>query len=498
MSYSHYERLSAVDAAFLTFEDHDVHMHVGAVGLFESEPLRRPDGALDIERIRAFVEAALHDSPRFRQKLAWIPFFDHPVWVDDARFNPTYHIRHTALPPPGEIRQLKRLAGRILSQKLDRGKPMWEMWVIEGLAEDRFALIVKAHHCMVDGIAGVDLLAAILRLDPEAPRPEPRGFIPRPEPTPRQLLRDEALHRASLPFSILRGAPSALPHPLDTFDRVRESALGLVETITAGLAPTAPTPLNPDLGPYRRFDWAETPIDQVAEIRKHLGGTINDVVLSTVAGAVGRFLRQRGMRPTPETVFRTMVPVSIRTHSQRGVLGNRVVNFLARLPIHETDPKRRLAATSKETQRLKKSRLVRGAETLEEMSDRTFSRIIVNFVQLAASQRAFNMVVTNIPGPPKPVYLLESRMTDIFPVVPLFLNQGLGIALFSYAGRLCWGLNADWDALPDLHDFAEGIGEEFSRLHEAALRVSQEEPQRPSRGRTRPASRKAPRRDSAS
>ncbi len=449
-------------------------MHVGAVALFEAAPLRRDDGALDIDRIRAYTEAAIRDSPRCRQKLAWIPAFDHPVWVDDARFNPTYHIRHTALPPPGEIRQLKRLAGRILSQKLDRGKPLWEMWVVEGLEGDRFALIVKAHHCMVDGIAGVDLLAALLRLEPEEPALEERPWIPRPAPEPRRLLVDEFVRRASLPASILRRLPGALPHPRQTYESLRESVLGLVETITAGLAPTAATPLNPDLGPYRRFDWVETPLEQVAEVRKHLGGTLNDVVLSTVAGAVGRFLRRRGMSPTRESVFRAMVPVSIRTRSQRGVPGNRVVNFLAQLPIHETDPRRRLAETETVTRRLKRSRLVRGAETLEEVSDHTFSRIIVDFVQLAASQRAFNVVVTNIPGPPRPVYLLGARMAGIFPVVPLFLNQGLGIALFSYDGRLGWGLNADWDALPDLHEFAEALEDEFARLHEAAIRVAGE------------------------
>ncbi len=475
MGYTHYERLSATDAAFLTFEDHDVHMHVGAIALFEAEPLRREDGALDIERIRAFTEAALHDSPRFRQKLAWIPNFERPVWVDDARFNPIYHVRHTALPPPGDLRQLKRLAGRILSQKLDRGKPLWEMWVVEGLENDRFALMVKAHHCMVDGIAGVDLLAAILRLEPDAPVPEARPWLPRPAPEPRRLLVDEVLRRASLPASIVRRLPEALPNPRKTFESLRESALGLVETITAGLAPTAATPLNPDLGPYRRFDWAETSLEQIAEVRKHLGGTLNDVVLATVAGAVGRFLRRRGMRPTSDSVFRAMVPVSIRRRTERGVPGNRVVNFLARLPIHETDPARRLAETGEVTRKLKRSRLVRGAETLEEMSDHTFSRIIVDFVQLAASNRAFNMVVTNIPGPPRPVYLLGARMTEIFPVVPLFLNQGLGIALFSYDGRLCWGLNADWDALPDLHDFAEAVEDEFDRLHQAALRVAESE-----------------------
>ena len=168
--YTHYERLTAVDAAFLEVEDHNVHMHVGAVAVFEGEALRTPDGAIDIERVREYVGSALNETPRFRQKLAYVPLLKHPLWVDDERFNLRYHVRHSALPPPGDDRQLKRLAARVMSQQLERNKPMWEMWVVEGLKDGRFALVVKAHHCMVDGIAGIDLLAALLRFEPERKR----------------------------------------------------------------------------------------------------------------------------------------------------------------------------------------------------------------------------------------------------------------------------------------------------------------------------------------
>jgi WS/DGAT/MGAT family acyltransferase len=230
--------------------------------------------------------------------------------------------------------------------------------------------------------------------------------------------------------------------------------------------------LNPEIGPYRRFDWTRTSIEEVSEIRKHLGGTLNDVVLTTVAGAVGRFLVRRGMHVDEDTRFRVMVPVSIRQRSEQGVPGNRVVNFLAQIPVHEVDPVRRLEATRESLGALKRSRLVKGAEILEELGDHTFTGLIVGFVQLGASQRAYNMVVTNVPGPPRPLYLLESRMTDIYPVVPLFRGQGLGIALFSYAGDLCWGLNACWDALPDLHDLIEDLGESFAELRDAAERAA--------------------------
>jgi len=447
-------------------------MHVGAVARFEAEPLRGPSGGVDIDRIRSYVEISLHESPRFRQRLERMAVFDHPVWVDDPRFNLVYHVRHTALPPPGDERQLKRLAGRILSQKLDRGKALWEMWVVEGLEDDQFALIVKAHHAMVDGIAGVDLMGALLRLEPDAPRPEPHEWIPRPPPPDSRLVADEIWRRASLPLAAIRGAPGALRHPVETLENARETLAAVGEAIGGGLSGTTDTPLNPELGPYRRFDWTRTSIEEVSAIRKHLGGTLNDVVLTTVAGAVGRFLVRRGMHVDEDTRFRVMVPVSIRQRSEQGVPGNRVVNFLAKIPIHETDPVRRLEATRESLGELKGSRLVKGAEIIEELGDHTFTSLIVSFVQLGASQRAYNMVVTNVPGPPRPLYLLESRMTDIYPVVPLFRGQGLGIALFSYAGDLCWGLNACWDGVPDLHDLIEDLAESFAELRHAAERAA--------------------------
>ena len=476
MSYSHSERLSATDTIFLDIEDAAVHMHVGAVALFESEPLRGEDGRLDFERIRTFADRALHASPRCRQKLAHVPRFEHPVWVDDERFNLDYHVRHTALPPPGELRQLKRLAGRLFSQKLDRGKPLWEMWVVEGLQDGRFAVIMKAHHCMVDGIAGVELLAALLRLDRDASLPEDRPFRPRPAPGETRMLFDEVAHRASLPLDLLRGVPDSLLHPGQILSSLRESASSLGETIAAGLAPTADTPFNVDLGPYRRFDWIRIPVSRVKEIRKHLGGTLNDVVLATVAGAVGRFLHLRGTDFDTDDVFRVMVPVSVRRKDQHGHPGNRVVNFLARLPVDERDPRRRLERTIETTRELKSTRRVVGAELLEEIADRTFDGLLTGFVQLAANTHAYNMVVTNVPGPPRPVYLLGAQLEEIYPLVPLFAGQGLGIALFSYDGDLCWGFSADWDAFPDLHDFARDIGKEFDRLHAAAEESSQDAP----------------------
>lgn len=249
---------------------------------------------------------------------------------------------------------------------------------------------------------------------------------------------------------------------------VRDSAGAVIETIGAGLAPTSSTPFNTDIGPYRRFDWTETAIADTRVIRDRFGGKLNDVVLSVAAGAVRDFLLQRGMRITEETVFRAMVPVSIRQVSQRGEAGNRVVNYLARLPIHVEDPVERLKATIDITSKLKSSRVVQGAEAIEELSDHTFPGVVVQFVRLAGKTLAYNLVITNVPGPPASIYFVGAKMVAIYPLVPLFRRQGLGIALFSYADRLRWGFHADWDAMPDLHDFVASIDTEVEWLVERA------------------------------
>ncbi|MDJ0789677.1 MAG: wax ester/triacylglycerol synthase family O-acyltransferase [Myxococcota bacterium] len=468
MPHTHYDRLTAIDGTFLAIEDPNVHMHVGAAVTFERGPLARPDGTLDIERLRRFMDASLASMPRFRQRCVQVPYVGERVWVDDERFNLDYHIRHTALPPPGEIRQLKRLAGRLLSQKLDPHKPLWEMWLVEGLENDHFAMILKAHHAMVDGIGGMDLFASLLRLEPTDDVPDSKRWFPRAAPSPTQLVADELRRRASLPWSALGSARQALARPLASLREARESVGAVGEALGAGLAPTMSTPLNGDLGPYRRFDWCTSDIGRIREVRKQLGGTLNDVVLATVAGAVGRFLRRRGEQLNAEQVFRAMVPVSLRKASERGRPGNRVVNFLARLPIDERDPERRLERTIEITRRLKSSRLVQGAEVLEELGDLGLSDVLSRFVRLSADARAYNIVVTNVPGPNRPLYLLSARMLSIHPVVPLFKGQCVGIALFSYDGRLHWGFNADWDALPDLHDLVEDVEAELEALCEAA------------------------------
>ncbi len=470
MSYSHSERLTALDAMFLGLEDENVSMHVGAVGIFSHGTLANHRGQVDFERLTSFTAAALNEVPRFRQKLANIPLFNHPVWIDDDRFNLSYHLRHTALPAPGTPRQLKRLVGRLMSQRLDRGKPMWEMTVVDGLEGGHFAVVFKAHHCMVDGVAGIDLIATLLRLDPSADRPTDHGWIPRPAPTSAKLLRDELAHRTLEPMAKAASTPEIFTRPWELAERLREGARDLADVLTTNLEPAISTPFNDDLGQHRRFDWTTTSLEQVKQIAKSHGATINDVVLTIVAGVIGRFLRERSVDIDADTIFRVLVPVSTQKPAERGGRpGNHVVNYAAPLPIHELAPLQRLETVMNTMQQLKQSRMARGTELFEELSDFTFSGLMVELIKLASLQRAYNLVVTNVPGPPVPLYLHGAQLEEIYPVVPLFSNQTLGIALFSYRGQLCWGFNADWDAVPDLHDLVEMVPAELALL-EAAFR----------------------------
>jgi WS/DGAT/MGAT family acyltransferase len=469
MAYTYSDKLSALDASFLELESANAHMHVGAVALFDAGPLRGADGAVDIDRIRRMVQVGLRRVPRYQQRLEWIPVFGYPVWIDDERFNVNYHLRHVALPPPGSERQLKRLAGRIMSQQLDRGKPLWELWVIEGVEGDRVALISKTHHCMIDGIASVELTGALMSVqaEMEAEVAEPPRRIPRPAPSPAQLLAQELLRRALEPFELLDAARDAVSHPLDSLRAFGRAAGGVVEAVRSGLQPSSPTPLNTEIGPHRRFDWLEMDLAAIKRIKQQLGGTVNDVVLAIVAGALGRFLKGRGLRPD-RLDFRAMIPVNVRSEAQRDDLGNQVAMMVTKLPLAERDPARRLHRVSQLMRELKESTQAEGVRTLELLSDWTFTSVFIGFARLASAARPYNVVVTNVPGPQIPTYFLGAQMRSAYPVVPLFENQALGIALFSYDGTLYWGLNADWDALPDLHDIVGGLEKEFKSLHAAA------------------------------
>lgn len=474
MAYSHFERLSALDDSFLEIENGASHMHIGAVATFEAGPFATVAGGVDIDRIRSLMRANLHRMPRYRQRLRWIPVFGHPVWVDDDRFNLDYHVRHTHLPKPGDARQLKRLAGRVMSQELDRSKPLWEMWIVEGLEDGGFAVITKVHHCMIDGVGSVELMGSIMRAtpgdDPTLDETPPR-WLPRPAPSPRELLLAEVAHRATAPIQAGAAMCRALLRPREAASTVRDLAAGLAATITTGFRPASATPFNVDVGPFRRFDWTGCDLASLKAARTRHGGTVNDVVLTVLAGALGRFLKRRGEDPGALD-FRVMVPVNVRDAVTRRDIGNRVAMIVVPLPLDERDPLRRLARVVEETTRAKQSKQAAGVQSLEALSDATFTSVMIQFARLTALSRPYNLVVTNVPGPPQAAYIAGARMLACYPLVPLFSNQTLGIALFSYDGRLHWGFNADWDALPDLHDLVEGVERElatFGDLGQGAL-----------------------------
>jgi WS/DGAT/MGAT family acyltransferase len=480
MTDSGYERLSAQDSSFLIFETPTTHMHLGGTTIFDIGPLATPSGGIDIDRIRRYIASRLHWIPRYRQKLSYIPIENHPVWVDDDRLNLHYHVRHTSLPKPGNDKQLKDLSARILSQQLDRGKPLWEVWIVEGLEGGRFAMIVKTHHCVVDGISGVGLMSVLLNPTPDdsiEPAPEWR---PRSAPSATELMRDALLHRASQGAQIGR-ALRDLVGKSQRRTRVAENLSTAWEMITEGLTQPAATPLNQPIGHYRRFDWKAFPIEQVKQIKSRLGGSINDAVLTTVSGAVREFLTHREALPK-RLEYRAVVPVSVRSNEEQGSGGNRVSAWLLSLPINQADPLKRYEQVRRTTERLKKTNQAQGIEILTQLGELS-TPILTLGVGLAARMNPYNLIVTNVPGPQTPLYLLGAPMIEGFPHVPLFENQGLAVALFSYNGRLCWGFNADWDLVPDLDVFVAAVERSFNELYAAATHDARRPPL-PKRQRT--------------
>ena len=457
------ERLSALDQMFLLSEQHNTHMHVAVTAILDAGPLRNPAGGIDIDRIRAHIGARLRWIPRYRQKLSRSPL-GSPIWVDDDRFNLAYHVRHTSLPRPGDERALQALAGRIKSQQLDREKPLWEMWLVEGMADGRVALVTKAHHCMIDGISGADLLAVLLSPESSVAAEAQSPFTPRPHPGAVALIAQELGHRIAGTFEAGRWAIS---EPRAAARALGERASALANMLPAAFWRAADTPFNRPIGPHRRFDWLPMDLAEVKAVKHALGGTVNDVVLAVVSGALRRFLVRRRVN-VDGLELRAMVPVSVRAEHERGGLGNRVAGWLTPLPVGEGDARRRLACVREQTKHLKDSKQAMATETLTGVTDWTSSTVLSVAIQLALRVRPFNLVVTNVPGPQVPLYLLGARMQEVYPQVPLFTNQGLGIALFSYDGTLFWGFNADWDLVPDLADLVDDVRASFAELHRAS------------------------------
>jgi diacylglycerol O-acyltransferase len=457
------DRLSGLDASFLALERHGAHMHVGSVLVFEG-------GAPPYGEFVARLEQRLHLVPRYRQKLAWPPLAQsRPVWIDDPHFNPHYHVRHTALPTPAGEEELKRLAGRLFAQGLDRSKPLWELWLVDRVGDDAFALISKTHHALVDGVSGVDISTVIFDLEPDPPEPPdpPPPWSPRPEPSAASLVASVVAERASTPLHAARGLYGAVRRPERVVSGGGRAVTGLASMAAAGLGGAPPSPLNVRIGPHRRFTWVEADLAQFKAIKGALGGTVNDVVLSVVTGALRAFAIRRG-RDTTGMELKAMVPVSVRAVEERGALGNRVAAMYAPLPVYAEEPLERFRIVHEAMGGLKESGQAVGAEVLTRLAGFAAPTVLDQAARLQTRQRFFNLVVTNVPGPQFPLYLQGRRLRSFFPQVPLTLNTALGIAIMSYDGRLDFGLLGDFDALPDLEDVAADLEAAIAELAAAA------------------------------
>src|SRR3954468_18632388 len=459
------DRLTGLDASFLHLEDDAAHMHVAAVMIFDGGPPH-------IDEVAEGIGTRLHLVPRYRQKLAFVPFGQgRPRWVDDPHFNLRYHVRHTALPEPGTEEQLKRLAGRVFSQRLDRDKPLWEMWVVEGLdGGDRFAVLSKTHHALVDGVSGIDIMSVLFdtKPEPEAPPPaEVKRWLPAPTPSGAQLLGEALYERATVPAEIARGARALARGPRRIASSAVGSLAGVGSMVRAGLRPAPKTPYNERIGPHRRFTWVRMQLADVKAIKNSLGGTVNDVMLATVAGALRRHLLRRGFDVTG-VELKVMVPVSVRAQEARGALGNQGAAMMAPLPVGVEEPVERMERISDSMAHLKSGGQAVGAQVLTELTGFAPPNIMSQASRVVARQRMFNLVVTNVPGPQFPLYMMGRELEGLFPMVPLAPNQALGIAIMSYNGTINFGLVGDFDLMSDLDDLADDLHAALVELADAA------------------------------
>ena len=461
------ERLSALDAQFLHLEDGAVHMHIAGACVFGDAPPT-------IGAIETLITSKLHLIPRYRQRVRTVPFeLGRPVWVDDPHFDIGYHLRHTALPAPGDDSGFCRLMGRIMSQPLDRERPLWETWLVEGLAGGKWALIFKIHHCMVDGIAGVGLLNALLDFDAGAAIGEPRPWAPRPEPPGALKVLDAWGGLASELVAAARDIPSSVAHPVAAMRSAIATGEGVVR-FAERLIPTKPLSIEGPIGPHRVWAHSSASLADVKTIRSAFGGTVNDVVLAAVAGGYRALLMQRG-DDADRATLRSLVPVSTRHDDGQGVPDNRVSALLYELPVQLADPVERLEAVRDQMAGLKASHIVEAGEMVTSMGDfvppvlmGTLSRFTIRSMH-RFGQRSLNTVTTNVPGPQFPLYCLGREMSEYRPFVPISHGLRVGTAILSYNGRLFFGVTGDYESVPEIEVLATETAATIERLLDRAL-----------------------------
>jgi len=461
----HLDRLSATDASFVVQEQGPSHMHIGGVMVFEGPPPPYED-------VLRQVASRLHLVPRYRHKLA-IPRFEmgRPLWIHDARFNLRYHVRHTALPPPGSEDDLKKLTARIFSQRLDRSKPLWEMYLVEGLEGGRFAVLSKTHHALIDGVSGVDIMTLLFDMTREAgPTPPPEPWQPEPEPTQAEIARAAARDGLSTALEMAGSALQAARDPLGTLAAAREAAEGLGEVLWAGFSPAPESPLNGPIGSHRHVTWVKNRLADFKTVKDAFGGTVNDVVLAVVAGGLGRWLRARGVR-TEGLELKAAVPVSVRAQAEHNQLGNRITLMVGPLPVYCDDPIERLHLVSEAMTGLKESKQALGAQVIIGVERFAPPTLFAQASRLHFSPRFANVTVTNVPGPQFPLYFLGRELLEMAPVGFLADGFRLIVAIVSYNGALTLGLMGDYDTLPDLEAIAAHLRDALAELVEAAGRT---------------------------
>lgn len=466
------ERLGAVDAAFLAIEDDRDPMHIALAGIFDNGPLATRSRKLDREKIRLYAKQVLASLPQFRQRIIRVPYFRRPYYSDDASFDLDYHLRFVELEPPGDDRQLKALLGRIYTESLSRDRPLWQLWCVDGLDGDRFATVTKVHHCLVDGVAGIAVLGAMLRTTPDASIQAGEPWVAAPLPSPQELLRTHLRSLASEPRAIWDAFARAAPS-LSSVSSVVPKVVRLIRaslSVAAQCLPSASkTVLNPrHIGGERSFDWVHFPFEKIHDIKQTAGTTINDVVLAIVTGAVRRYLGAHGTN-VGRLRFRVMVPVSLHDAGPPH-LKNEVSVMVARLPLDAEDAKRRLERVSAVMRHAKRSGQSSALSVGEQIADHTLQSLVGILARATVALRPINMIVTNVPGPNFPLYLLGARLIEAIPMVPLYVNQAIGIAVLSYDGRVYFGLNADASHIQDVSRFASCLLASFREIETAYAR----------------------------
>ena len=458
-----YERLGHESARLLEIETSRQFAHTSVTAIFEAGPLARPDGGVDFAAIRRAIECRLAQVPHYRRKLRRIPLENHPIWVDDHEFNLDYHVRHTSLPRPGGLAELRQVASRVQAQRLDRSRPLWECWVLEGVEGGRFALLVKTHLAMVE--AGADLLEALLSTDAAAVPGPPAPYVPRPMPSVAELARDELLRQMRLPRQALRRIDRCFRETEHASEEIQRQVRRVARLLGYSIRPLQETPLTGPVGPHRRCDYLVVSLDDAKTVRRELGGSIHDVVIAAVTGAVGRYLRAHHVSGTTLD-FRAAVPVSLRSGARRQGVGEWHID----LPVWEPDPVRRLERVRELTAALGERNPPLGAAALAGEARWIGSRLLALGACAISNRRAEHLRLVNVPGAQLPLFLSGARLVEAYGMVPLGDEAGMGVAILSYDGKLFIGLNADFDRVADLALFREGLAESFAELVREAKR----------------------------